>query len=53
VESPWGGRVLATIHPSAVLRAPDQDARRAAYDGLVADLSVAAGVLERGSRRRS
>jgi len=53
VESPWGGRVLATIHPSAVLRAPDQDARRAAYDGLVADLSVAARALERGSRRRS
>jgi DNA polymerase len=31
-----------TIHPSAVLRADDQDA---AYAGLVADLRVAASVL--------
>jgi uracil-DNA glycosylase len=35
--------VLATIHPSAVLRADDRDA---AYDGLVADLRVAADALE-------
>ena len=34
---------LATIHPSAVLRAGD--ARAEAYAGLVADLRVAAGVL--------
>ena len=33
---------LATIHPSAVLRADD---REAAYAGLVADLTVAAGSL--------
>ncbi len=39
------GRLLATIHPSAVLRAPDAEARSAAYDGLVADLQVAAGAL--------
>ncbi len=35
-------KVLATLHPSAVLRADDRDA---AYAGLVADLKVAAGVL--------
>ncbi|MDR7273442.1 UdgX family uracil-DNA binding protein [Catenuloplanes atrovinosus] len=35
-------RALATIHPSAVLRADDRDA---AYDGLVADLRVAATAL--------
>ena len=34
----------ATIHPSAVLRA-DDDARDAAFAGLVADLRVVAGVL--------
>jgi uracil-DNA glycosylase family protein len=34
------GPTLVTIHPSAVLRAPD-DERGAAYDGLVADLRVA------------
>lgn len=33
---------LVTVHPSAVLRADDRDA---AYDGLVADLRVAASVL--------
>jgi uracil-DNA glycosylase family protein len=32
-------QAMATIHPSAVLRADDRDA---AYDGLVADLKVAA-----------
>jgi uracil-DNA glycosylase family protein len=35
-------QALATIHPSAVLRADDRDA---AYDGLVADLKVAATAL--------
>jgi DNA polymerase len=35
---------LATIHPSAVLRAPD-DERDAAYRGLVADLHTAAAAL--------
>jgi uracil-DNA glycosylase len=34
--------IMATIHPSAVLRADDRDA---AYDGLVADLRVAAEAL--------
>ena len=34
--------VLPTTHPSAVLRADDRDA---VYDGLVADLKVAAEAL--------
>jgi uracil-DNA glycosylase len=34
-----GMPAVATVHPSAVLRAPD---REAAYQGLVADLTVAA-----------
>jgi len=38
------GWIVATIHPSAVLRAPD-DTRAAAFDGLVADLRVAAEAL--------
>lgn len=37
-------RAVATIHPSAVLRADDQET---AYRGLVADLTVAAGLLSR------
>lgn len=36
---------LATIHPSAVLRTPDRDARTAALDGMVRDLSVVADLL--------
>jgi uracil-DNA glycosylase family protein len=36
-------KLVATIHPSAVLRA---DNREIAYNGLVADLKVAAGVLD-------
>jgi uracil-DNA glycosylase len=36
--------MLATTHPSAVLRVPDAD-RAAAYDALVADLKVVAGAL--------
>ncbi|MFD5317129.1 UdgX family uracil-DNA binding protein [Streptomyces sp. NPDC127098] len=45
---PWSGEgadtVVATIHPSAVLRADDAE-REAAYAGLVADLKVAARAL--------
>jgi DNA polymerase len=37
----WRGLVVGTIHPSAVLRAPDQEGRDRAYAGLVADLAVA------------
>jgi DNA polymerase len=36
--------MLATTHPSAILRTPE-DARGAAYDALVADLTVVAGAL--------
>jgi DNA polymerase len=46
VLMPWpedeNVQVLATLHPSAVLRADDRDA---AYAGLVADLRVAAAAL--------
>lgn len=34
--------VVPTVHPSAVLRAPD-DRRQTSYEALVADLKVAAG----------
>jgi DNA polymerase len=39
-------QVVATIHPSAVLRAPDSEGRRAAYEMLVADLKVVAKVIQ-------
>jgi uracil-DNA glycosylase len=40
-----GRAVVATIHPSAVLRSPDSEGRRAAYESLVADLKVVAKSL--------
>jgi len=42
----WEGHVVATIHPSAVLRSDD---RSGAFDGLVADLHVAAEILDQGA----
>ena len=38
LPSAFGPPIAATIHPSAILRAPDPEARRAAYASLVADL---------------
>jgi uracil-DNA glycosylase len=39
VESPVAEIVTATVHPSSVLRAPDEEARRQAYDEFVTDLA--------------
>jgi uracil-DNA glycosylase family protein len=49
LDSDLAPRVLATVHPSSILRAPDDEARALAYKGFVADLAVAAGELGRGS----
>jgi DNA polymerase len=43
--------VVATAHPSAVLRAPDEDSRHEAYRALVADLAVVAGELKKRPAR--
>lgn len=40
-ESPWARATLATYHPSAVLRAPDEKDRDRMYAELVADLRKA------------
>jgi uracil-DNA glycosylase family protein len=45
VDSDLAPHVLATVHPSSVLRAPDDESRRQAYDDLVADLRAAAKLL--------
>jgi uracil-DNA glycosylase len=37
--------ILATIHPSAVLRAPDDEARKQLFESLVADLRLVAKLL--------
>jgi uracil-DNA glycosylase family protein len=43
-----GPRAIATIHPSAVLRAPDSKARAEVLAGLIADLRVARASLGEG-----
>jgi DNA polymerase len=45
VESDLAPFVLATVHPSSVLRAPDDASRAAAYEGLVDDLAKVAEAL--------
>ena len=38
--------VLATVHPSSILRAPDDEARHAAYKSFVADLEKVPKLLD-------
>ena len=46
VESPLAPRVLATVHPSSILRAPDDESRRADLKRFVTDLERVAAELE-------
>ena len=46
VESPLAPRVLATVHPSSILRAPDDESRHAEMKRFVADLKRVAAELE-------
>jgi DNA polymerase len=47
VPSPLAKHVLATVHPSSILRAPDDETRRAEMARFIADLAKVAAVLER------
>jgi DNA polymerase len=47
VESDIAPLLTATVHPSSILRAPDEDARREAMDDFVRDMETVAGALER------
>lgn len=44
-SSPLAQAVVATVHPSAILRAPGDEARHAAYDAFVADLKEVTRLL--------
>jgi len=46
VDSDLAPNVLATVHPSSILRAPDETARHEAYAAFVADLRVVAKLLD-------
>lgn len=45
-----GAVVTATVHPSAILRSPDPEARRRNYDAFVADLVVVRKRLQHAQR---
>jgi DNA polymerase len=45
VDSELAPTVIATVHPSSILRARDDAERREAYDAFVADLEVVAKLL--------
>jgi uracil-DNA glycosylase family protein len=47
VESPLAPHVIATVHPSSILRAPDDEARRAQMREFVKDLKTVAALLGR------
>jgi DNA polymerase len=47
VESPLAPRVLATVHPSSILRAPDPETRHSEMARFVQDLKVVAKALQR------
>ena len=53
IESPLAPVVMATVHPSSILRARDDDARRSEMSRFVEDLKVAARELARGARGES
>jgi DNA polymerase len=45
IESSLAPHVVATVHPSSILRAPDEESRRADYARFVADLKKIAKVI--------
>jgi DNA polymerase len=47
LDSGRGVRVFVTMHPSSLLRAPDDEARRTAYADFVKDLRAAAMAVDR------
>jgi uracil-DNA glycosylase len=46
LDSPLAELVVATVHPSSLLRAPDEAARREAYASFVADLFQVVALLD-------
>ena len=50
LKSTLASRVIATVHPSSILRAPDDESREAELQSFIADLMVAARVLREGRK---
>lgn len=49
VASPHAARVVATVHPSSILRARDDEARHAEMAAFVPDLEAVASLMRQGS----
>jgi len=50
VPSPLAPYVLATVHPSSILRAQDEESRREQKEAFIADLRVAAAQMKKQRR---
>lgn len=51
-DSKWAPNILATVHPSNILRLPDHDAREAARRAFVEDISIVAQHLRSKPRKK-
>ena len=51
VDSDWAPIVSATVHPSSILRAEDDESREAAFRQFVADLANVAGAMAASNGR--
>lgn len=49
VDMPDGGRLLATVHPSYILRIPDETDKQAQYRRFVSDLKLCAAALRKAA----
>ena len=52
IESPLAPFVMATVHPSSILRAPDDEKRREAREQFTADMKKVAEVIHRETKGR-
>jgi DNA polymerase len=51
IESPLAPKVVATVHPSSILRAPDSSSREIQMKEFVRDLTRIAGMLKPAEKR--
>ena len=52
-DSTWAPAVVATVHPSSILRSPDDDSRRLAYQQFVNDLKAVQREMSRITRQQA
>jgi DNA polymerase len=51
IDSPLAAYVMATVHPSSILRAPDAETRHAETSRFIADLGLVKSALEAQTRK--